>query len=245
MSPPTVRPLFLPSSLPPLITTSNVTLTPSGIYIGLGALTFNYTFPLKITSPPYSWSATDSGLIALATLIGYLPAIPLVAVSDRLAAHLTRKNHGVREAEMRLGVLLPIILLAPASLLVYGFAAQRDLHWIAYFFGVAMENFGAYFFFTFTLAYAIDSYTANVSEMLIAMNLGKQAISFGMGLDLLEWILKHGYAVMIAGVFCAVVLVNNLVVVVFMLWGKRIRRFMARTWLARVHRESVREVAAH
>lgn len=146
---------------------------------------------------------------------------------------------------MRLGVLLPIILLAPAGLLVYGFAAQRDLHWIAYFFGVAMENFGAYFFFTFTLAYAIDSYTANVSEMLIAMNLGKQAISFGMGLDLLDWILKHGYAVMIAGVFCAVVLVNNLVVVVFMLWGKSIRRFMARTWLARVHRESVREAAAH
>lgn len=27
-----------------------------GIYIGLGALAFNYTFPLKITAPPYNWS---------------------------------------------------------------------------------------------------------------------------------------------------------------------------------------------
>lgn len=146
---------------------------------------------------------------------------------------------------MRLGVMLPVVLLAPAGLILYGFAAERDLHWVAYFAGVAMNNFASYFFFTFTLAYAIDSYTANISEMLIAMNLGKQAVSFGMGLDLLSWVLQHGYAVMIAGVFCAIVLVNNLAVVVFMLWGKRIRRFMATTWLARVHKASVKEIATH
>lgn len=146
---------------------------------------------------------------------------------------------------MRLGVMLPVVLVAPAGLIVYGFAAERNLHWVAYFAGATMSNFGSYFFFTFTLAYAIDSYTANVSEMLIAMNLGKQAISFGMGLDLLSWVMEHGYAVMIAGVFCAILLVNNLALVVFMLWGKRIRRFMAQTWLARVHRASMREVATH
>ncbi|KAH6844591.1 major facilitator superfamily domain-containing protein [Chaetomium sp. MPI-CAGE-AT-0009] len=220
-------------------------ITTYGIYIGLGALSFNYTFPLKITAPPYNWSPTSSGLIAVASFLGYLLAIPFTTSSDRLAARLTRNNGGVREAEMRLGVMLPVVLLAPAGLLVYGFAAQRDLHWTAYFAGVAMTNFASYFYFTFTLAYAIDSYTANVSEMLIAMNLGKQAISFGMGLDLLSWVLQYGYAVMIAGVFCAVVLVNNLALVVFMLWGKRIRRFMATTWLARVHRASVKEVATH
>ena len=216
-----------------------------GIYIGLGALAFNYTFPLKITAPPYNWSQTSSGLIAVASFLGYLLAIPFTASSDRLAARLTRKNNGLREAEMRLGVMLPIMLLAPAGLIVYGFAAERDLHWVAYFAGVVMTNFTSYFYFTFTLAYAIDSYTANISEMLIAMNLGKQAISFGMGLDLLNWVLQHGYAVMIAGVFCAILLVNNLALLVFMLWGKKIRRFMATTWLARVHKESVKEIATH
>jgi hypothetical protein len=229
----------------PFLSTTLVTDLPLGIYIGLGALTFNYTFPIKITAPPYNWSQTASGLIALASLLGYLLAIPFTTSSDRLAARLTRRNGGLREAEMRLGVMLPVMLLAPAGLVVYGFAAQRDLHWVAYFAGVAMTSFGGYFYFTFTLAYAIDSYTANVSEMLIAMNLGKQAISFGMGLDLLEWVLQHGYAVMIAGVFCAIVLVNNVALVVFMVWGKNIRRFMATTWLARVHRASVREIATH
>lgn len=213
-----------------------------GIYIGLGALTFNYIMPLKVTAPPYNWSQLNSGLISVATLIGYTLAIPFTTSSDRLAARLTRRNSMVREAEMRLGVCLPAMLVAPAGLIVFGMTAERNLHWIGYFAGVVMTQWSSYFYFTFVLSYALDSYTANTSEMLIAMNLGKQAISFGMGIDILEWVTENGYAVMIAGVFCGVLLANNLMLIVFMIWGKRIRAFMARTWLARIHKDSVNEV---
>lgn len=213
-----------------------------GIYIGLGALTFNYIMPLKVTAPPYNWSQLNSGLISVATVIGYGLAIPFTTSSDRLAARLTKKNNMIREAEMRLGVCLPAMLLAPAGLIVFGLTAERNLHWIGYFAGVIMTQFSSYFYFTFVLSYALDSYTANTSEMLIAMNLGKQAISFGMGIDLLEWVTENGYAVMISGVFCGVLLANNLALIPFMLYGKRIRAFMATTWLSRMHKDSVREV---
>ncbi|KAJ4418345.1 hypothetical protein N0V82_005626 [Gnomoniopsis sp. IMI 355080] len=217
-------------------------VTTYGIYIGLGALTFNYIMPLKVTAPPYNWSQLNSGLISVATIIGYGLAIPFTTSSDRLAARLTKKNNMIREAEMRLGVCLPAMLLAPAGLIVFGFTAQRNLHWIGYFAGVVMTQFASYFYFTFVLSYALDSYTANTSEMLIAMNLGKQAISFGMGIDILQWVTENGYAVMISGVFCGVLLANNLALIPFMLYGKRIRAFMAKTWLARIHKDSVREV---
>ena len=220
-------------------------VTTYGIYIGLGALTFNLTFPIKITAPPYNWPQVNSGLITVSTIIGYFLAVPFTQSSDLLAARLTRRNGGIREAEMRLGVMLPAMLLAPAGLILYGFSAERNLHWVGYFVGVAMNQFASYFYFTFTLAYAIDSYNANISEMLIAMNLGKQAISFGMGVNLLDWILERGYAVMISGVFCGLVLANNLSVVLFMLFGKRVRRFMQTTFLARMHKDSIREVATH
>lgn len=123
----------------------------------------------------------NSGLIAIAFIIGYVTSVPFVNSSDRFAAYLSRKNNNIREAEMRLGVMLPAMLIGPAGLVVYGFTAQRDLHWIGYFAGVAMVDWSALFFFTLTLAYAIDSYNANMSEMLIAMNIGKNGISFGMG----------------------------------------------------------------
>ncbi|KAL1975107.1 hypothetical protein VTN31DRAFT_3499 [Thermomyces dupontii] len=213
-------------------------ITTYGIYIGLGAFSFNYVFPLKIMEEPYNWSETNSGLIAVATLIAYALALPFTTTSDRLAAYLTKRNNGIRESEMRLGVLLFPMLIAPAGLVVFGFTAERNLHWIGYFAGVAMDQFASYWYFTFTLAYAVDSYYANTSEMLIAMNLGKQAISFGMSLYLLDWVLEHGYAVVIAGIFGAVLLANNLAVIIFMIWGKRIRRYTANSWLGKLHQRT-------
>lgn len=136
-------------------------------------MTFNFIFPLKIVAPPYDWSQANAGLIAVGTIIGYLLALPFLPASDRLAARLTKKNNGIREAEMRLGVLLPALIVAPAGLILFGMVAERDLHWIGYFFGVGMVQWAAYFYFTVTLAYAVDSYTANLSEFLIIANLGK------------------------------------------------------------------------
>ncbi|KAF2223695.1 major facilitator superfamily domain-containing protein [Elsinoe ampelina] len=206
-----------------------------GIYIGLGALTFNYTFPLKIVQPPYNWNPVNSGLIALGNIIGYALAIPFTSSSDRLAAYLTKKNGGIREAEHRLGVMLPAMVIGPAGLILYGYSAQNNLHWIGYFVGVAMVDWASYFYFTFALAYAIDSQTANTSEMLIAMNLGKQAISFGMGIYLLDWILSLGYVTVIAGIFTGVLVANNFSLLIFMWKGKSIRRVFHNSWLARIH----------
>ncbi|CZT07079.1 uncharacterized protein RAG0_12664 [Rhynchosporium agropyri] len=220
-------------------------ITSYGIYIGLGALAFNYTFPLKIVAPPYNWAQTNSGLIAIANALGFFLAVPFTFTSDRLAAHLTRKNGGIREAEMRLGVMWPAMIIAPAGLLLYGLTAERNLHWMGYFAGVAMCNWGAYFYFSFTLAYAIDSYTANTSEMLIAMNIGKQAISFGMGLHLLDWILDRGYAVVIGGIFVAVLLANNLALFIFVFAGKKIRIFTARSFVGRMHRKTAGTTLTH
>lgn len=210
-------------------------ITSFGIYIGLGAFAFNYTFPIKITAPPYNWSESNSGLNALATLIGFLAAVPFAPTSDILAARLTRRNNGIREAEMRLGVMLPAMVIAPAGLILYGLTAEHNLHWIGYFMGIGMTQWGGYFFFSFALAYAVDSHNANTSEMLIAMNLGKQAISFGLSVNLLDWVLERGYAIVISGIFCAVLIANNIFVIVFMIWGKRIRVSMAKSWLSRLH----------
>lgn len=216
-----------------------------GINIGLLALAYSYTFPILITSPPYNWTVINSGLFAIAALVGYAIAVPFTSSSDRLAAYFTKRNNGIREAEMRLGVMLPAMLIGPAGVILYGFAAEKSLHWVLYFVGGALSYFAAYFYFSFTLAYAVDSYHSNTSEMLIAMNLGKQAISFGFGLKLLTWVMESGYAVVISGIFGGVLLANNLVLLIFMLWGKGIRRFMSSTWLARLHSSSIKEVVTH
>ncbi|KAK1760242.1 protein HOL1 [Echria macrotheca] len=213
-------------------------ITTYGIYIGLCGFAFSFIFPIKIVGPPYYWPETSSGLHAIATIIGFALALPLLPASDILAAKLTKRNGGIREAEMRLGILLVPLFIAPAGQILFGLTAEYDLHWMGYMMGVGMTQWAAYFYFTVALAYAVDSYTANLSEMLIIMNLGKQAISFGLSIEVLNWILKTGYAKVIAGAFGGVLFLNNLMVIVFMIWGKRIRVATSKTWLARMHKRT-------
>jgi len=220
-------------------------ITTYGLFIGLCALTFNFIFPLKIVAPPYNWSETSSGLIAIGTILGYLLALPFLPASDKLAARLTKRNNGIREAEMRLGVLFPALIIAPTGLILFGMTAEKDLHWIGYFFGVGMVQWAAYFYFTVSLAYAVDSYTANLSEFLIIANIGKQAVSFGLGLEVLNWILESGYAKIICGAFTITLFLNCVMVIPFMLFGKRIRIFIAGSWLARMHARSAVKGQTH
>ena len=214
-------------------------ITTYGIYIGLCGFSFSFVFPLKIVAPPYNWPQTNSGLNSLATLIGFALALPLLPASDILAAKLTKRNGGIREAEMRLGMLLPAVLVAPAGQILFGMAAEKNLHWVCYFLAMGMTQWAGYFFFTLTLAYAVDSYNANLSEMLIIMNLGKQAISFGFSLELLNWVLEHGYVTIVVAAFVPILAVNNLMVFVFMMWGKKIRVATANSWLARFHAKTI------
>ncbi|KAI0202562.1 putative MFS transporter [Astrocystis sublimbata] len=220
-------------------------ITSFGINIGLLGLAFSYTFPVLITAEPYNWNVVSSGLFAIAAYVGYGLAFPFTSSSDKLAAYYTKRNDGVREAEMRLGVMLPAMVIGPVGIIIYGVTAELQLHWVLYFVGGALSYWAAYFFFTFTLAYAVDSYQSNTSEMLIAMNIGKQAISFGFSLKLLTWVMESGYGVVVSGIFGGVLLLNNLALLVFMLKGKSIRRFMASTWLARLHSSSIKEVVTH
>lgn len=75
------------------------------------------------------------------------------------------------------------------------------------------------------------------------MCVGKQMISFGFGEKLLSWVAQSGYAT-ICGIFTGVLLANNLALFIFMFYGKRIRTYYAGTWLARMHRRSVKQIMA-
>nr|OQO17147.1 hypothetical protein B0A51_15945 [Rachicladosporium sp. CCFEE 5018] len=187
-------------------------------FFGMILRSFSYFFV-----PQVLWVITSFGIYIGCAALAFNYTFPILI------------NNGIREAEMRLGVMLPAMLVGPAGLVVYGMVAQKQLHWVGLFAGVAMLDWSALFYFTFTLAYAMDSYNANMSEMLIAMNIGKNAISFGLGYSLLDWILSKGFATVIAGAFAAVLLVNNLMLLLFMWKGKSIRVFLSKTWLAKMH----------
>jgi polyferredoxin len=85
----------------------------------------------------------------------------------------------------------------------------------------------------------MDSYESKIPEMLIAMNIGKQAISFGFGYSVIDWVQAYGFIKVFAGIFCGAITINNMFVFVFLIFGKGSRRWLSTTALARMHRESI------
>ncbi|KAF5540677.1 hypothetical protein FNAPI_10430 [Fusarium napiforme] len=213
--------------------------TTYGMVIGLAGLAFTATFPTIVAAPPYSWPIENTGLVAISGAVGFLLAAgPFGNVPDRVSAWLTRRNNNIHEAEYRLWCLVVVFFIAPAALILYGYGAGNHMHWFALVFSVGMFQFGSFIYLTYTLAYAMDSYEANMPEMLIAINVGKMSISFAFGYKAIDWVQAHGYITMFAGIFCGAMAINNLFVFVFMIFGKGIRRWLSTTALSKMHRES-------
>lgn len=76
-------------------------------------------------------------------------------------------------------------------------------------------------------------------EMLIAMNIGKMSISFAFGYKVIDWVQTEGYVTVFAGIFCGALTINNLSVFVFLIFGKRFRRWLSTTALSKMHKESL------
>lgn len=82
-------------------------------------------------STTYGFEAWQSGLCFIAGMIGCLfGTFAGGPFSDWVADYFTKRNGGIREPEMRLPAIIPSIIAAPLSLLLYGFGIANQWHWI-------------------------------------------------------------------------------------------------------------------
>lgn len=71
--------------------------------------------------PPYNFDAAGVGLINIAPFIGAFLGFPFGGyLSDKSILWLSKKNDGIYEPEMRLWLAIPIAVLGPASILMFG-----------------------------------------------------------------------------------------------------------------------------
>ena len=113
--------------------------------------------------PPYSFSASEIGLMSLAPFIGStLGSVICGPVSDYIALRLAKRNDGVYEPEMRFWVFVPFIPFQVAGAFWFGYALDRGMPWsqVAVAFGVC--NFGSAPLQSLSLTYMIDAYNGKL-----------------------------------------------------------------------------------
>lgn len=71
--------------------------------------------------PPYNFDAIGVGLMNVAPFVGAVLGFPCGGyLSDKSILWLSKKNGGIYEPEMRLWLALPVAILGPASILMFG-----------------------------------------------------------------------------------------------------------------------------
>ncbi|KAB2578390.1 putative MFS-type transporter [Lasiodiplodia theobromae] len=188
-----------------------------------GIVSFN-TISEILTSPPYNWSTTSTGLVFLAALVGngvgWATGGPF---GDALVLHLARRNNGVKEPEMRLWALCASAVYAAAGYFLYGWGARAGAHWLTIAFGVGAMIAHQVSACAVATAYAMDCFPAISGELVVVLAICSSCINFAISYSVQPFINAAGYGWAFT-FFGLCVLASMLAAVPMSIFGKSWRR---------------------
>jgi hypothetical protein len=192
-------------------------------------LFFNLTESPVLAAPPYLFRPDQVGYTNFAFAVGALFGLATAGpFSDWVAARATRKNGGMREAEMRLPALLPYMVVTMLSAILGGLAYQRHWAWgHIVVWGYGLAGLSVTTVPTIAIAYAIDCYKPISGEIMVVATVFKNFIGFSYS----YWVFdiahtsKDGWVTPAMIIFACVVGPAVLAVPLYFGLGKKLRRW--------------------
>ncbi|RDW68278.1 hypothetical protein BP5796_08935 [Coleophoma crateriformis] len=182
--------------LRPFILVTYPTILWSSVIYGL-ALGWNVILGVSVAQlfapPPYNFQSGAQGLIFLSPLIGSLVGTYLCGpLADRIATYYTKRNHGIREPEMRLPACAIAILLTFFGTLVAGLSYNAKTHWSGPIIGFGILSAGAQMGATLAMAYSLDCHKQLSGELMVTISCLKSLIAWIWTWVINDWIIKDG-----------------------------------------------------
>lgn len=138
-----------------------------------GFLIANLTQQQVFAAPPYNFSPQSVGLTNLAlfagAIVGLLTSGPL---SDWIADYLTKRNRGIREAEMRLVAMIPYTFVMIIGCTVVGVGYERQWPWQAIIFvGYVCLGMQVTSLPSIASTYAVDCYKPATGSVFVTITM--------------------------------------------------------------------------
>ncbi|KAJ4125250.1 hypothetical protein NW754_013536 [Fusarium falciforme] len=212
-----IRPILL--LLFPIISYSGFIYGSNIIWLSV----LNATESMVLSNEPYNMSTSTVGLTFIAPLIGTTLACVYTGIfGDRFIVKMARGNNGFMEAEHRLWLFLPSLVLIPFGCILFGVGAHFEAHWFAIVFAMGVISFTTTAGSQISIAYCIDCYRDLASEALATAIIIRNTMAFGIGYAVTPWVVNLGYQnAFILGAFAG--LAHNLTIFPVMKWGRALR----------------------
>jgi hypothetical protein len=128
--------------------------------------------------------------ILVGAFIGLFTAGPL---SDYVSSRSTKRNHGIREPEMRLPAMIPYIIIMYLGNIVVAVGYQHHWPWEAIvligftFAGIQVAALPA-----IVSTYAVDSYKPVAGSLFVSITVNKNVWGYGFSKFITPWAVKDG-----------------------------------------------------
>ncbi|GJN89890.1 hypothetical protein Rhopal_002879-T1 [Rhodotorula paludigena] len=132
-----------------------------------GCIYLLLTTTTEIYQGTYGQSIGIASTHFVALAIGFMLASQVGArYLDVLYRQLKAKEGGQGRPEFRLPLILPAAILLPLGLLLYGWGAEKALHWIVPDIGMGLIGFAMICIFQSTTSFILDVYTMHAASAL-------------------------------------------------------------------------------
>lgn len=142
-----------------------------------GTLYLLFTTFYRVFQGTYGFSTGSVGLVFIGFGIG--AAISLVvsgALSDRMLEKLTARNGGRPKPEYRLPMLFAGAFLIPISLFLYGWTADKEVHWIVPIIATGVFGMGQLFILMPIQTYLVDAFTVYAASATAAVTVSRSLL---------------------------------------------------------------------
>lgn len=204
---------------------------PAVLYSGLqwGAQDAWLTFYLTVEEDNWyeaPWNYTDAavGIMNVPTLIGAcLGCIYGGWFSDFFVMWMARRNNGIFEAEHRLWLLIPVAIVGPAGLMLFGIGSDKGWNWPWPYVGLGFIGFGWGCAGDLSMAYLQDAYPDMVLEGMVGVSVINNSIACIFTFTAQLWLDAESLAKTFIGIG-VLSCVFLLTTVPMIYWGKTCRR---------------------
>lgn len=178
---------------------------------------------------PYNFSSNAIGNLTYAGAVGIVLSFAYLSVSDRYLVWKLKRNNGLFEPEHRLDLFWLPTLLNTMGLGMYGLAPTYSSPWIVGAIGIALLNFGQMVILSILQTYILECFPLEAIDTMVIVCFVKYVFGAVMSFVCSPWMAEMGLQDM-TWLIVAISLVVNLFGLVFVFWGKNIRKW-SHEWL--------------